>query len=422
MPHRNGDEQRRLPQVTHRFRENSSDSRSPMHRQFAASFPYDWRGVAGNFMIDAACSSHPGGRMKAGFGRREVLQQLIALGGAAHFARRGIGADTPSKPRIKIGQIGVGHAHAGKLSVFRASPDFDVVGIVEPDEELRKKAESQAAFRDLPWMTQEQLLNVGGLQAVLVETRVRDLLDTAEACLAAGKHIHLDKPAGVSLPQFRKVLDAAAKQKRLVQMGYMYRYNPGVVLLRKFLKEGWLGDVFEVHAVMSKVVPPVDRLKFAEFKGGVMFDLGGHIVDLVVGVLGQPQSVTPFNQHSSTIQDPLADNMLSVLAYPRATATIRSSALEVEGFGRRHLTVCGTEGTFHIQPLDDPSATISLSQSREGYKAGTQNVVFPKYTRYVDDAADMAKIIRGEKQPDFSAEHDFAVQATLLQACEMPVD
>ena len=37
-------------------------------------------------------------------------------------------------------------------------------------------------------------------------------------------------------------------------MGYMYRYNPAVVLLREFLKKGWLGEVFEVHAVMSKVV------------------------------------------------------------------------------------------------------------------------------------------------------------------------
>ena len=69
----------------------------------------------------------------------------------------------------------------------------------------------------------------------------------------------IDKPAGESLPQFRRILDAATKKKLLVQMGYMYRYNPGVVLLRDFLKKGWLGEVFEVHAVMSKVVGPAER-------------------------------------------------------------------------------------------------------------------------------------------------------------------
>ena len=72
-------------------------------------------------------------------------------------------ASATAKPRIRIGQIGVGHAHASKLSVYRNSPDYEVVGIVEPDAELRKKAASQPLYRDLPWMTQEQLLNVPGL-------------------------------------------------------------------------------------------------------------------------------------------------------------------------------------------------------------------------------------------------------------------
>ena len=54
-------------------------------------------------------------------------------------------------------------------------------------------------------------------------------------------------------------LDAAQKKKLLVQMGYMYRYNPAVVLLRQMLDRGWLGEPFEVHTVMSKVVAPAER-------------------------------------------------------------------------------------------------------------------------------------------------------------------
>ena len=98
----------------------------------------------------------------------------------------------------------------------------------------------------------------------------------------AGKHVHIDKPAGASLPAFRRILDSARKQKLLVQMGYMYRYNPAVVLLRELLKKGWLGEVFEVHAVMSKVVAPAERKQLARFKGGILFELGCHVLDLVV--------------------------------------------------------------------------------------------------------------------------------------------
>jgi predicted dehydrogenase len=351
--------------------------------------------------------------------RRQIIKEILG-GMALSMLRKSAAAADDSKTsraRIRIGQIGVGHAHANKLSVFRQSPDYEVVGIVEPDETLRKQAESRDPYRDLPWMTQEQLLNVPDLQAVLVETRVRDLLNVAEICIAAGKHIHLDKPAGESLPQFTRILESAAKQNLLLQMGYMYRYNPAVVLLREFLKRGWLGEVFEVHTVMSKVVDPASRIQLAEFRGGMMFELGCHIIDLVVGVLGKPEKVTPFPQHVGPQNDGLVDNMLAVFEYPRATATVKSSALEVNGFDRRHLVVCGTAGTFHIQPLDDPTARVALSMARDSYLRGYQDISFPKYIRYIDDAADMAKIIRGEKAADFTPEHDLAVQTALLQAC-----
>ncbi len=348
--------------------------------------------------------------------RREVLHLIgaSAVGGLTPGLAM---ADDQVQPRIKIGQIGVGHAHASKLSAYRESPDYEVVGIVEPDVELRARAESQAPFRDVPWLTQQQLLNTPGLQVVLVETEVKDSLDAAEACIAAGMHVHLDKPAGESLPHYERILAEAERQGLLVQMGYMYRYNPGILLLREFLARGWLGDVFEIDTVMSKVVNPASRRELAEYPGGIMFELGCHIIDLVVGVLGRPDKVTPFARHTAMIDDGLLDNMLAVFEYPSATATVRTTALEVEGFARRHITVCGTEGTFHIQPLDNPSARVALSMERDGYTSGYQEVTFPPFVRYVADAADMARIIRGEKQSDFSYAHDIAVQASTLAAC-----
>lgn len=347
---------------------------------------------------------------------------VAALGGLASSLLVGpAAANATSRPAepIKIGQIGVGHAHASKLSVYRSSPDYEVVGLVEPDPELRQSRENQAPYQNVPWMTEEQLLNVPGLEAVLVETRVRDSLRAATTCVQAGKHVHLDKPAGDSLPEYRRLLDRAAEQQLMVQMGYMYRYNPAILLLREFLEQGWLGEIFEVHTVMSKVVPPADRRELAEFAGGMMFELGCHIIDLVVGVLGAPDAITPYARRVQRGEDTLVDNMLAVFEYPRATATVKTTALEVEGFARRHLVVCGTGGTFHIQPLDNPSARIALSEPRGKYQSGHQEVRFPKFERYVADAAEMARVIRGEKDADFDYQHDWAVQTAVLKASGM---
>lgn len=356
----------------------------------------------------------------AGVPRRTFISAAAAASAglpSVLSARTAVNVSQPRQTPIRLGQIGTSHAHASKLSVYRASPDYEVVGIVEPDAALRRAAEQQPVFQGLRWMTQEELLNQPGLQAVLVETQVRDSLAAASACVAAGCHVHLDKPAGESLPIFEQLLTAATAKGLLLQMGYMYRYNPGFLLLQQLLQDGLLGDVFEVQTVMSKVVGAEDRRKLAEYAGGMMFELGCHVMDQVIKLLGPPQKVHPFPRHSATTDDRLLDNMLAVLEYPRAVATLRSSGLEVDGFGRRHFTVCGTRGTLHIQPLDNPAARLTLDAPHGSWKAGTQEIVLPKYTRYVDDAADMVRIIRGEKSADYPPEHDLTVQRTLLQAC-----
>ncbi len=103
-----------------------------------------------------------------------------------------------------------------------------------------------------------------------------------------------------------------------------------------------------------------------------MFELGCHLIDLVVGVIGADSRPTVFHQHLGG--DGLSDNTLMVLEKPRLLATVKVSAYEVEGTTRRHLTVCGTRGTFHIQPLDNPTAPspwMSLADnSKRGYKPG----------------------------------------------------
>lgn len=354
--------------------------------------------------------------------RRTFLQTSVSAAALSTCGRLSNASQGMKPPRIKVGQIGVGHAHASKLSVYRASEAYEVVGIVEPDEALRQSAEKSAVYRDVPWLSEQQLLNTPGLQAVLVETRVRDSLNTAERCIAAGKHVHLDKPAGESLPQYRRLLAAAEKQNLLVQMGYMFRYSPAVVLLRQFLSQGWLGEVFEVHAVMSKVVGAAERRKLAEYPGGIMFELGCHIIDLVVSVLGEPRQVTPHARHSSELDDALLDNMLAVFDYPKTVATVKSSAVEVDGGARRHLVVCGTRGTFHIQPLDAPHVKYALDRDCGEFRKGMHEVRLGSYPRYVGDAADMAAIIRGEKGCDFSYAHDLSVQETVLRASGVSVE
>jgi hypothetical protein len=117
------------------------------------------------------------------------------------------------------------------------------------------------------------------------------------------------------------------------------------------------------------------------------------------------------------------DNQLAVFEFPRATATLRTTLLEVSPGPRRQLVVCGDQGTIEIRPLEPPAVSLTLSKPRGGYKAGTQAVTFPKMPgRYDDHLLELARIIRGEKESEYTPEHDLIVEETLLRASGLPVD
>lgn len=334
------------------------------------------------------------------------------------------GLSQSPRPKLKIVQIGTGHAHAGgKMNVYRNSPDFEVVGYAEPNPALQAAAKKSPTYKDLPLLTVEQALNTPDLKAVAIETEVKDLLNYAEKAIEAGYPIHLDKPAGSDFQHYQRIVKKAAQKNLTIQMGYMYRYNPAIMLMKDFLKQGWLGDPFEVQTTMSKVLGAAERKKIGEYPGGIMFELACHVIDLVVSVLGAPDKVSAFPRRSlPDADDDLVDNMLAVFEYSRATATVRSAGLEVDGFARRHFAVAGTEGTCHIQPLDRPAMKVTFAKAQGKYVKGYQTLEFnPPYKRYVGDALDFAQIIRGEKQSDYPPEHDLAVQKAVLLASALPV-
>ncbi|MEI9895165.1 MAG: Gfo/Idh/MocA family oxidoreductase [Chthoniobacter sp.] len=354
--------------------------------------------------------------------RRQFLHTAALASLAA--GSRAYAQDATAKPaKIRIGQIGTGHAHAaGKMDTMRHSEDYEVVGIVEPDPERRAKVEKSPTYSGVPWMTEEQLLNAPGLQAVAVETLVKDLVPTATRCIAAGKHVHLDKPGGESLPAFKALLDDATRRKLTLQMGYMFRYNPAFLLCFQLWREGALGEIFSIDTAMSKLLSPAERQAVLPYRGGSMFELGCHVIDAVITILGHPDKVTPHRRSVSALADGWSDNDLTVLDFPRTTATVRSAMVEVEGGARRNFVVCGTKGTFDIRPLEAPAARLALDAPHGEFKKGYQDVKFPKTGgRYDGDFADLAKIIRGEKACSFPPEHDLAVQETLLLACGLPI-
>ncbi|MCL2745314.1 MAG: Gfo/Idh/MocA family oxidoreductase [Planctomycetaceae bacterium] len=352
--------------------------------------------------------------------RRSFLQAAAAgvlLSGSVYSA------DT-KKPKIKIGQLGTTHAHASKTGMLRKLTDiFEFIAVAEDDPKHQKTAENSSLYKDVKWVSSEELLAMPELQAIAVEVDEHNSLAAAQRCISAGKHIHFDKPAGESLPDFRKLLDEAKAKKLVVQMGYMLRNNPAIQFCINAVREGLIGKVFDIDAAMSRLDNESSRKRISGYAGGIPFLLGCHLVDLAVILLGEPEKIHSFMKQ--TRSDGCIDNGLFVFEYASgAVATIRSSASEVEGFQKRYLTIRGDKGTIIVLPLENKgnmsggTVQLALLNDTDKFKKGYQEVEMPPLKdRYEDQWREFAAILNGEMTNPYSYEHEYIVQKCVLEAC-----
>jgi len=346
--------------------------------------------------------------------RRHALK-TVAAATLAPFAGA-LAADIPA--RIRIGQIGTSHAHAsGKMDAIRSLTDlYEVVGIAEPIAGRQAEAEKQKSYAGLKWLTEEALLSDKSVKAVVVETTLGDSARAALACLRAGKHIHLDKPGAETHADFKAVRLEAERRRLTVQMGYMLRYNPAFELLFRAHREGWLGEITEIDASMGKLADARLHTQLAGIPGHGMFELACHLVDVVVFLLGSPSAVHAFGKPTGLAPAGLPDNQLAVLEYPKTTVTLRCNHGDPFGGPHRRFHVVGTKGAMEIQPLESGRGTLHLSEARDGFKKGENNLALEvPEGRYNGEFCDLARVLRGEKRLAWSAEHDIAVHATVLR-------
>ncbi len=310
------------------------------------------------------------------------------------------------------------HSHArAKVDLVRRSDRWELAGIAEPDEATAARYKAEG----VPILPPERLLGDAGVQVIAVESAVKDHAAHARLVLEAGKHLHLEKPPAESLGELRGLLDLAAARKRLVQVGYMWRHHPGINAVLEAARQGWLGEVYLVRACINTSIPAAGRRELARFRGGQMFELGCHLIDPIVRLLGRPERVTPVLRHHGRFDDALADNTVAVLEYPKALAAVSSASMQPGAFAHRSFEAAGTNGTAVVRPLEPPELAIDLAQAAGPYRQGSQKAPLPEYRRYVAEFAALAEAVATGRPLGVDSETERLVHETLLRASDMPV-
>lgn len=321
---------------------------------------------------------------------------------------------------VKMAQYGTQHGHGlGKLQALIAHESVELVGVFEPDSQQRLKIEKTTKGADIHWFDSDaDLLNDDSIVAVASEGRNVESLAQTESLVQAGKHVWYDKPAGEDWAKWQAVVALAESKNLLIQMGYMFRYHEGYCKIGDWVKQGMLGDVFQIRAHMSTCLSLAQREAIGMHQGGVFFDLAAHQLDQVVWLLGRPDKVTSFLRNETGEVPHFSDNTLGVFEYENAMAMIDISAMETRPTARR-FEVYGTKGSAIMDPMEPADQIrLCLEEAHDGFDAGVNLVRVTPQSRHdlymLELDAFLAAL--GGGKPDRSYQHELVVQETLLRA------
>jgi predicted dehydrogenase len=322
---------------------------------------------------------------------------------------------------IRIAQYGTKHGHAlGKIRSMINNPDVDFAGVYEPDPAARTRAEQQWKLPQGRWYRDVDELLADRPAAVAVEGRNDESLAMARQMVDAGKHIWYDKPAGDDWPSYQRLIETVRARGIYLQMGYMFRYHNGFSLIAGWARGGLLGDIFGVRAHMSTTISVQAREVISRHRGGVFYDLAGHMLDQVVWLLGRPTSATVHFRNDATPEAPeFSDNTLGVFEFGKALAFIDIAAMETRPTARR-LEVYGTKGSATMEPFEPATEVrLSLAEPSGAYSAGEQFIPIDVQSRrdlYDLELPAFVAAIEGRQPPDRPLEHEILVQESLLRA------
>ena len=330
--------------------------------------------------------------------------------------------------KLRIGQIGIAHTHATKVAMPEARPvladrDAELAGVFEPDPAMRDERGGRPVWKDVHWFdTAEQLLDDPNINVVFIETWPWESIHWATRALEAGKHIHLDKPPGTSLPALRALYDLAASKRLHIQMGYMWRYNGGLLFIQQAVKDDLLGRVTFARFRADSVPEYYHRNHVHRYPGGIMQEEACHLFDQVTWMFGRPDRVTPFLRSDARGFDGFhegVDNALVAMEFDTAgaLAVIETTSMATAPGPHRRVEVHGLKGSVVLEPIEPPRVDLCLREAHGKYAAGWQNVPVIDRPRYVADLEELIDVARGEREPGFTPEHDLLTQETLIRAC-----
>ncbi len=304
-----------------------------------------------------------------------------------------------SDKQFNIAIVGLGFG-AEFIPIHQAHPNANLVAVCRRNEEEMNKVADQFGIGKR-YTDYDELLKDPEIDAVHINSPVRDHAPQSLKALRAGKHVYTEWPLGANLQEAQEMADLARENGVLSMVGLQSRVAPVFLTLRDLIADGYVGDVLSVNLnqISSGVLTRVSGRTWQRDNtlGATTLTIPfGHSIDALCMCLGEFESVsatvrTQVPQWHETDTDKMVDVtapdniMVNGTLAGGAVVSAQSSSIPYHGSGWK-LEVYGREGTLVVTSDGSPSTNGARLQGGRGDVSELEDIEIPARHTWVPDS------------------------------------
>lgn len=192
--------------------------------------------------------------------------------------------------KLRVAVIGAGSISEMHLRSYQNNPDVELYAICDLNEE-RAKAKAEKYSISRVFTDYKELLTDASIDAVSICTWNNSHAPISIAAVEAGKHVLTEKPLCKTVEEALEVEKAVQRSGKTLQVGFVRRYASNTGIVKSFLDNGELGDIYYAKAsCIRRLGNPGGWFADVERSGGgPLIDVGVHVIDLCWYLMGRPK-------------------------------------------------------------------------------------------------------------------------------------
>lgn len=303
----------------------------------------------------------------------------------------------------KVAVVGVGKMGLSHLSMLRAHPEVELVGVCDSVKYVLDVLEKYTGIRT--FTDYDTMLAESGAECVVIATPTATHFPMAEKAIKRGLNVFCEKPLTLNMAESAQLSALAAEHNVVTQVGYHNRFVGAFAEVKSLLDAGAIGKVS--HVLAESYGPVVLAAKASTWRsrresgGGCLYDYAAHAIDLVNWYLGTPSSVSG-TSFRSVFSAHTEDEVYGTLNY----ADGRSAQLSVDWSDESYrkmttkVTIWGEAGRITVDRQECQVYLRDTATLPEGYVQGWN-------VRYTTELTHPTWFyLRGE---EYSAELDYFI-------------